>query len=57
MWERYLTLSQIANLKEPKLSEVKQKVFDALKKSDVERNDKGEVAVHGVTYVGWASKV
>ena len=57
LWQRYTTLSQIQVLKEPKLSEVKQQVFDTLKGSDVERNEKGEVAVHGVTYIVWASKV
>lgn len=35
-----------------------KKLFDdALGGEDVEENEKGEVALHGVTYLAWASKV
>lgn len=57
IWSRYSTLSQVANLEAAKKDEVRKKVFDALKGDDVERNDKGEVAVHGVTYLAWTSRV
>jgi len=57
IWERYSTLSQIAVLEEPKKTQVRKEVFDALKGSDVERNAKGEVALHGLTYLAWTSRV
>ncbi|KAH8815174.1 S-adenosyl-L-methionine-dependent methyltransferase [Xylogone sp. PMI_703] len=57
LWQRITTLSHIQVLEEPKFSEVKQEVFDILKGADVERNEKGEIAVHGVTYIVWTSKI
>jgi hypothetical protein len=36
---------------------VRKRVFEALKGDDVERNDKGEAAVHGVTYLAWTSRI
>lgn len=56
LWSRYSTLSQIANLKEDRREEVRKEVFDALK-ADGEKNAKGEVGVHGVTYLAWTSRV
>lgn len=57
VWSRYSTLSQVANLKAARKEEVRKRVFDALRDSDVERNEHGEVAVHGVTYLAWTSRV
>lgn len=57
VWSRYSTLSQIANLEAGKREEVRKAVFDALKGNDVERNERGEVALHGVTYLAWTSRV
>ena len=57
VWSRYTTLSQIANLEAARKEDVRKTVFDALKGGDVERNEKGEVAVHGVTYLAWTSRV
>lgn len=57
IWERYLTLSQIAVLKGMEREKVKREVFEALKGDDVERNEHGEVALHGVTYFAWTSRV
>jgi len=57
IWNRYSTLSQIAVLEGAEREEVRAKVFDALKGGDVERNAKGEVAVHGVTHLAWTSRV
>lgn len=57
IWDRFATLSQIANLDDGKKEEVRKRVFETLKGDDVERNDKGEVAVHGVTYLAWTSRV
>jgi hypothetical protein len=57
VWERYLTLSQIAVLKGAEREKVKRTVFQALKGDDVERNERGQVALHGVTYFAWTSRV
>ena len=57
IWSRYSTLSQIANLATSRKDEVRTTVFDALKGEDVERNETGDIAVHGVTYLAWTSRV
>jgi hypothetical protein len=57
VWSRYSTLSQIANQEEGKKEEIRRSVLDALKDEGTERNKKGEVAVHGVTYLAWTSRV
>jgi len=57
VWARFTTLSQIANLDDGKKEEVRKQIFAALKGDDVERNDKGEVALHVVTYMAWTSRV
>lgn len=57
VWERYLTLSQIAVLVATERENVRRQVFEALKGDDVERNESGEVALHGVTYFAWTSRV
>ena len=56
VWSRYATLSKIANLKREKLEAVKKQVAEALNGKEVERNDKEEIAVHGVTYFAWTSR-
>ncbi len=57
VWSRYATLSMIANLDESRKEEVRKEVLDALKEDGVERNARGEVAVHGMTYFAWTSRV
>jgi len=57
VWERYLTLSQISVLKGAERENVKRKVFEALNGDDVETNENGQVALHGVTYFAWTSRV
>ncbi len=57
VWERYLTLSQIAVLKGVEREKVRRKVLEALKGDDVERNENGQVALHGVTYFAWTSRI
>ena len=57
VWDRFTTLSQIANLDEGKKEEVREQVFAALKGEGVERNEKGEIALHGVTYLAWTSRI
>lgn len=57
IWARYATLSQIANLDEDAQEKVKKQVLEALQGRDTERNEKGEAAIHGVTYFAWTSRV
>jgi hypothetical protein len=57
VWARYGTLSMIANLDGERKEEVRKRVFEAMKGDDVERNEKGEIAIHGVTYLAWTSRV
>ena len=57
LWARLQTLSQIAVLEGPGLERAKGIFEDALRGDDVERNEKGEVAVHGVTYFAWTDRL
>lgn len=57
LWERFSTLSQIAVLQGGELKKTKDTFYNALKEEDVERNENDEVAVHGVTYAVWTSRV
>jgi hypothetical protein len=57
VWSKYTTLSHIANLDAATKEGVRKRVFDVLKGDDVERNEKGEVASHGVTYFAWTSRI
>ena len=56
IWDRFSTLSQIANLTEEKRESFHQEVLAALKQHG-ERNENGEVAMHGITYLAWTSRV
>lgn len=57
IWSRFSTLSQIANLKEDQRENVQNVVMEALRGDDVDRNSNGEVALHGITYLAWTSRV
>ncbi|KAG9236887.1 methyltransferase [Amylocarpus encephaloides] len=57
IWDRYRSLSMIANAKGERLEEVKKEVFEALKGDEVERNSAGEVTLHGRTHLVWTSRV
>lgn len=57
IWSRFATLSQIAVLEGEKRESVRSTVLKALKEEGVERNEKGEVEVHGQTYLAWSSRV
>lgn len=57
LWSRLRTLSQLAVLEGAQL-ETARRVFDeALAMDDVERNEKGEIAVHGHTYMAWTDRL
>ncbi|KAI9641145.1 hypothetical protein NHQ30_010575 [Ciborinia camelliae] len=57
IWNRFETLSEISVLEPEKKEQVKQKLLGSLKGMDAERNEKGEVALHGKTYFFWTSRV
>jgi hypothetical protein len=63
LWERYATLSQIANLSETPAEGGSEKercrewVMQALGKGDTVRNERGEVRVDGVTYFAWTRRL
>ncbi|KAK6613898.1 methyltransferase C25B8.09 [Botrytis cinerea] len=57
IWNRFGTLSAIAVMELEKKEQVKQKVLGSLKGMDAERNENGEVALHGKTYFFWTSRV
>lgn len=57
LWNRFNTLSQIAVLEGEKKVAAQAWFKEALTMDDVERNEKGEVAVHGVTYFAWTDRM
>lgn len=57
LWSRFTTLSQIANLDEERREKVHHEVLQALKEGGAKTNEKGEVELHGVTYLAWTSRV
>ncbi|KAG4436889.1 hypothetical protein IFR05_007615 [Cadophora sp. M221] len=56
IWARFSTLSQIANLTKERREGFHQEVLAALKEHG-ERNKKGKVALHGITFLAWTSRV
>lgn len=57
IWSRFATLSQIAVLEGERRESVKNTVLDALRSDETRRNEKGQVEVHGQTYLAWSSRV
>src|SRR4051812_11024491 len=57
VWSRYSTLSQIANQQEDKKEKIRRTVLEALEDESTERNEKKQVAVHGVTHLVWTSRI
>ncbi|KAJ9645090.1 hypothetical protein H2199_003094 [Coniosporium tulheliwenetii] len=57
VWDRFNTLSQIAVLEGEERERVRQIFDDAVNSDDVETNEKGEIALHGVTVTAWTTKV
>ncbi|TRX96729.1 hypothetical protein FHL15_002395 [Xylaria flabelliformis] len=57
LWARINTLSQIAVLKGEEREEAVKMFKEILQGGDVERNGKGEIAVHGVTYFAWTDRL
>ncbi|KAL8723644.1 MAG: hypothetical protein Q9225_000087 [Loekoesia sp. 1 TL-2023] len=57
IWDRFRSLSQIAGLGSEELAGVKDMVFAAITSPDVERNDNGELPLHGRVVYAWTSSV
>ncbi|KAI4155393.1 MAG: hypothetical protein LQ341_000185 [Variospora aurantia] len=57
IWDRFRSLSQIAVLKGEELEMVRKKVFTAMSAPDVEKNDAGELPLHGRVIYAWSSAV
>ncbi|KAI0168688.1 methyltransferase [Pestalotiopsis sp. NC0098] len=57
LWARINTLSQITVLKGEERENAVKVFKDALAGDDVERNEKGEIAAHGVTYFAWTDRI
>lgn len=57
LWARINTLSQVAVLKGGQKEAARRTFEEVLKGDDVERNEKGEIALHGWTYFAWTDKI
>ncbi|KAH0436816.1 hypothetical protein CcaCcLH18_04142 [Colletotrichum camelliae] len=57
VWNRIRTLSQIAVLEGAAAKGFKDRFDEILAGETVEKNGKGEVALHGVTYFAWTSRL
>lgn len=57
LWSRLRTLSQVAVLKGEAKEEARARFDEILKGEDVQRNEKGEVLVHGHTYFAWTDRL
>ncbi|KZL88203.1 methyltransferase protein [Colletotrichum incanum] len=57
VWNRLRTLSQVAVLEGDAARSFKERFDAILAGESVERNEKGEVALHGVTYFAWTSRL
>ncbi len=57
LWKRLTTLSQVAILQGEDRERTKRTFDKILATADEERNEKGEVAIHGVTYLGWTERI
>jgi hypothetical protein len=57
IWKRLSTVSTIENLDPEKRENIKRQILEVLKGDGVERNEKSEVALHGLTYFAWIERV
>ncbi|KAF4124033.1 tRNA G46 methylase TrmB [Geosmithia morbida] len=57
LWERVQTLSHVALLRGADADDFKEKFDDLAKAGDGQRNDKGEVAIHGKTVLAWTTRL
>ncbi|KAI1818487.1 S-adenosyl-L-methionine-dependent methyltransferase [Poronia punctata] len=57
LWARFNTLSQIAVLKGEEREAAVKFFKETISGADVERNEKGDIAAHGVTYYAWTDRL
>lgn len=57
LWARINTLSQVAVLQGEQKEAGYRTFKEALQSEDVQRNEKGEIALHGWTYSAWTDKI
>lgn len=57
LWDRVRTLSHISILHEQGDTAFKQKLDEIVKGGDGKWNEKGEVAMHGITPFAWTTKL
>lgn len=57
LWRRMTTLSQVVLLTDAERGEFRKKLEEILAGEGVERNDEGEIAVHGFTYLAWTDRM
>ncbi|EME39647.1 hypothetical protein DOTSEDRAFT_28772 [Dothistroma septosporum NZE10] len=57
LWNRYSTLGHIAALEKEHRERVHKTFMEIVSAPEVEKNEAGEVAVHGNTYAVWTTKI
>lgn len=57
LWARINTLSQVAVLQGEQKEAGYRTFKEALQSDDVQRNEKGEIALHGWTFFAWTDKI
>lgn len=57
VWDRLSTLSQIAILEGEERERVHKIFVDSVASEDTERNERGDLAIHGGTVAAWTSKI
>jgi hypothetical protein len=57
LWARFNTLSHVAILKGEERDAAIKIFKETIQGDDVERNEKGEIASHGVTYYAWTDRI
>lgn len=57
VWNRLRTLSQVAVLGGAGARAFRERFDEIMRGETVERNERGEVALHGVTYLAWTSRL
>ncbi|KAM0287748.1 hypothetical protein ACHAQH_000279 [Verticillium albo-atrum] len=57
LWKRLATLSQVAVLEGEELARFRARLAEILGQESVERNERGEVALHGKTFFAWTSRL
>ncbi|KJX94565.1 2-heptaprenyl-1 4-naphthoquinone methyltransferase like protein [Zymoseptoria brevis] len=56
-WKRFRTLGQISVIEGERLERAKKTFMDAINGGDVEKNENGDVIIHGNSYAYWTSKI